>query len=117
MHGWFKLLDKKKGAFFNVPVAPAPSDVDDTASNFTKQTSVSPSVKFEELTIKPKETKVSINDFKFLKVLGKGSFGKVCAMYVWCERAYVLQVMLAERKGTGEVYAIKMLKKEVIIRV
>ncbi|KAJ2005408.1 Serine/threonine kinase [Coemansia thaxteri] len=43
---------------------------------------------------------VGISDFTFIKVLGKGNFGKV---------------MLSEEKSSAKLYAIKVLKKEFIV--
>ena len=46
------------------------------------------------------DTNVSLSDFTIKKVIGRGSFGKV---------------FLVQKKNTGEVYAMKSLRKDVII--
>lgn len=49
---------------------------------------------------KPKPVDMSLDDFEMLKVLGKGTFGKV---------------MLSKLKSTKEVFAIKVLKKSMVL--
>ena len=62
---------------------------------------------------------IKVTDFNFIKVLGKGSFGKVnlADMSSFTFIFVCFQVVLAERKGiSDELYAIKILKKDIIVQ-
>ncbi|XP_016416715.1 protein kinase C delta type-like [Sinocyclocheilus rhinocerous] len=83
--GIYQAVDK------NMPVDPS-AEGSQYGKLWDNRTPASPST-----TITPR---VSISNFVFHKVLGKGSFGKV---------------MLAELKGRGEYFAIKALKKDVVL--
>uniref|UniRef100_A0A7N6AAD0 Protein kinase C n=1 Tax=Anabas testudineus TaxID=64144 RepID=A0A7N6AAD0_ANATE len=118
--GWYKLLSQEEGEYFNVPVQPDGEDGnEELRQRFevrhikkdlicrarvgpgkpTDSSSSSSSVcKYDS---NGNQDRVKLSDFNFIMVLGKGSFGKV---------------MLAERKGTDELYAIKILKKDVVIQ-
>ena len=60
-----------------------------------------------------------MEDFEMLKVLGKGTFGKVCPttceMCISVSTLVHTQVVLCRDKSTGEVMAMKILKKDVIV--
>ncbi|KAM9856445.1 protein kinase C beta type isoform 1-T1 [Aulostomus maculatus] len=144
--GWFKLLSQEEGEYFNVPVQPDGEDgneelrqkfevrcgttKDHVGLSFLLVLSqlVIPSLivlffsfhfsSLQRARVGPgkptdssssvckydsngNQDRVKLSDFNFIMVLGKGSFGKV---------------MLAERKGTDELYAIKILKKDVVIQ-
>uniref|UniRef100_A0A671XVK4 Protein kinase C n=1 Tax=Sparus aurata TaxID=8175 RepID=A0A671XVK4_SPAAU len=110
--GWFKLLSQEEGEYFNVPVAPEGEEGNEELRQkfevctimciLPKRPSSAP-----RLSSDPAKTfsfafyRMKLADFNFLMVLGKGSFGKV---------------MLAERKGTEDLYAVKILKKDVVIQ-
>ncbi|XP_058117582.1 protein kinase C, brain isozyme [Anopheles ziemanni] len=102
--GWFKLLTQEEGEYYNVPVPEEGADLVQLKSQMRK-TSITKKIPLMSDKDVPhnmtKKDVIRATDFNFLMVLGKGSFGKV---------------MLAERKGTDELYAIKILKKDIIIQ-
>ncbi|RUS74089.1 hypothetical protein EGW08_018152, partial [Elysia chlorotica] len=101
--GWFKLLSQEEGEFYGVPVSDdITEDIRELKSKMHRSSISERKIPdHDKLTSISKQDIVRASDFNFLTVLGKGSFGKV---------------VLAERKGTDELYAIKILKKDVIIQ-
>lgn len=112
LEGWYKLLNQEEGEFYNVPIQ------DDAAIaalskkfQFMSPSEVEnlhrPAVDDESATCLLSEqdqdqlARLKLEDFTFLKVIGKGSFGKV---------------MLAEKKGSDHVFAVKILKKDVVLQ-
>nr|AYD75721.1 protein kinase C beta1 [Eptatretus burgeri] len=107
--GWYKLLSQEEGEYYNVPVAPEGEEGLELRQRLQRsQIGRSSKGKQSPAENQPSESRslsgldrVKLEDFTFLTVLGKGSFGKV---------------MLAEQKNTQQLYAIKILKKDVVIQ-
>ncbi|CAF3092199.1 unnamed protein product [Rotaria socialis] len=113
--GWFKLLTQEEGEFYSVPVPseeglkmpikPPTKSSNVREASYRSDTSTGGSIHSSDQTVMRSNSQtqaVKVTDFNFIKVLGKGSFGKV---------------VLAERKGApDELYAIKILKKDIIVQ-
>ncbi|XP_056458061.1 protein kinase C gamma type isoform X1 [Gadus chalcogrammus] len=120
--GWYKLLAQDEGEYYNIPV-PDP-DLEELQPDPSTVTALSPGALPSQLPEAfpaqlpvsptrtgtpgppahapgPSKTKVGIQDFNFLMVLGKGSFGKV---------------LLAEERGSERLFAVKVLKKDVLFQ-
>ncbi|XP_063063490.1 protein kinase C, beta a isoform X2 [Engraulis encrasicolus] len=105
--GWYKLLSQEEGEYFNVPVH-AEEEEEEMRQKFERARmgggSVTDGSLANDISLyesNANKDRMKLSDFTFLMVLGKGSFGKV---------------MLAERAGTDELYAVKILKKDIVIQ-
>ncbi|KAK5980035.1 Non-specific serine/threonine protein kinase [Trichostrongylus colubriformis] len=106
--GWYKLLNAEEGEYYNINIPP---EYEEEMEKMRKKVEESKEQgSFRKSTRDPVQGAVGIttpnniikaSDFTFINVLGKGSFGKV---------------LLAEHRVTKELFAIKVLKKDVIIQ-
>ncbi|KAJ7424828.1 Serine/threonine-protein kinase 38-like protein [Pitangus sulphuratus] len=58
-----------------------------------------------------KRTRLGLDDFESLKVIGRGAFGEVCGTETFESQNEKLQVRLVQKKDTGHIYAMKILRK------
>jgi serine/threonine protein kinase len=104
--GWFKLLNDEEGEYYNIPIPP--EDLDEVeklrkhmADMHTNKEKPKSKQRSSNNLVSLQKDVIKASDFNFLTVLGKGSFGKV---------------LLGEHKSSKELFAIKILKKDVIIQ-
>ncbi|KAA0185701.1 Calcium-dependent protein kinase C [Fasciolopsis buskii] len=108
---WFKLLNQEEGEFYALPcIDEAGAAISDLRKRMERLSSEQFRLADEKRnrandsgsgTQRHKPDIPRWSDFKFLVVLGRGSFGKV---------------VLAEQKHLDELFAVKILKKDVILQ-
>ncbi|XP_037950988.1 protein kinase C, eye isozyme-like [Teleopsis dalmanni] len=103
--GWYKFLSAVEGEHYNIPCSDPINDINQLRDEVRRETkSMSRRRRMDSKNVPHNMSKrdmIRAADFNFIKVLGKGSFGKV---------------LLGERRGTDELYAIKVLRKDVILQ-
>ena len=102
--GWYKLLSQEESEYYNVPIF---EDCDEEGHFNQKLQELNEKLEQQKLeqssTSDGESNQATYNtdDFTYLHVLGRGSFGKV---------------MLAQLNSSELMVAIKVLKKDVIVR-
>uniref|UniRef100_A0A3P8SL82 protein kinase C n=1 Tax=Amphiprion percula TaxID=161767 RepID=A0A3P8SL82_AMPPE len=106
--GWFQAAAQDEGEYYNNPRAPArwlrPLPASGPPLSAVRVLPSGPESGPGPVLppiLSPGKVKVGIHDFNFLMVLGKGSFGKV---------------LLAEERGSERLFAVKVLKKDVLFQ-
>uniref|UniRef100_A0A8C3ARS9 Protein kinase C n=1 Tax=Cyclopterus lumpus TaxID=8103 RepID=A0A8C3ARS9_CYCLU len=103
--GWFKLLAQDEGEYYNIPVPDPDLEVGNIVGlGRRNRQSVLMLTKKQQrgyFIHSSRSLVFGILDFNFLMVLGKGSFGKV---------------LLAEERGSERLFAVKVLKKDVLFQ-
>ncbi|XP_022230235.2 protein kinase C, eye isozyme [Drosophila obscura] len=102
--GWYKFLCQVEGEHYNIPCVDAINDMARLSDEVKHDRRPNEKRRMDNKDMPHNMSKrdmIRAADFNFVKVIGKGSFGKV---------------LLAERRGTDELYAVKVLRKDVIIQ-
>ncbi|KAH8298574.1 hypothetical protein KR044_012149 [Drosophila immigrans] len=102
--GWYKFLSQVEGEHYNIPCVDVINDMARLRDEVQHERKPNEKRRMDNKDMPHNMSKrdmIRAADFNFVKVIGKGSFGKV---------------LLAERRGTDELYAVKVLRKDVIIQ-